>query len=82
MSSLEGEERFRLRERWTATLFGGAACLYGGGVTCSDKVNIYPTVGAGVQYVLKPEVGIVMNLEFAQGKDGNRGVYLKMGYSY
>ena len=30
MSSIEVEERHRLAERWTATLFGGFACLYGG----------------------------------------------------
>jgi hypothetical protein len=39
-------------------------------------------VGAGVQYILKPKEGIVMNLEYAQGKDGNYGIYLKMGYAY
>jgi len=82
MSSIEGEERFRLAERWTATLFGGVACLYGGGKSCPDRENLFPLVGAGVQYVLKPEVGIVMNLEYAHGKDGNSGVLLKMGYSY
>jgi len=82
MSSIEGEERLRLARRWTATMFAGVACLYGGNVDCADKQNIYPMAGAGVQYVLKPEVGIVMNLEYALGKDGNQGLYLKMGYGY
>jgi hypothetical protein len=82
MSSLEAEERLRLGEKWTATLFTGVACLYGDGRSCSDKVNLYPDVGAGVQYVLKRREGIVANLEYAQGKDGNYGVYLKLGYSY
>jgi len=35
-----------------------------------------------LQYILKPIQGIVANLEYAQGKDGNYGVYLKMGYAY
>jgi hypothetical protein len=45
-------------------------------------VNLYPDYGAGVQYVLKRREGIVLNLEYAGGKDGNYGVYLKLGYSY
>jgi hypothetical protein len=82
MSSFEGEERFRLAEKWTATLFAGVACIYGDGKSCSDGDNRYPAVGAGVQYVLKPREGIVMNLEYAAGKRGNQGIYLKMGYAY
>ena len=82
MSSIEGEERFRLAEKWTATLFAGVACLYGEDSSCSDSANLYGAGGAGVQYILKPKEGIVLNLEYAGGKDGNYGVYLKMGYAY
>ncbi|MGH8493289.1 MAG: hypothetical protein ACRERR_09330 [Moraxellaceae bacterium] len=82
MSSLEAEERWRLGERWTSTFFVGLACTYGGAQNCSDSENLYPAAGAGIQYVLKPKEGIVMNLEYAQGKDSNYGVYLKMGYAY
>ena len=82
MSSIEGEERWRFAAKWTATFFAGVACLYGGDLSCSEKANLYPMAGAGVQYILKPKEGIVMNLEYAQGKDGNYGVYLKMGYGY
>jgi hypothetical protein len=82
MSHIEAEERLRLGEKWTATIFGGVACLYGGGNSCSDSANIYKTWGGGVQYILKPKEGIVMNLEYAQGKGDNYGVILKMGYQY
>jgi hypothetical protein len=82
MSSFEVEERYRLAEKWTATLFAGVACLYGDGKDCSDDANLYPAGGAGVQYILKPKEGIVLNLEYAQGKGDNYGVYLKMGYAY
>jgi outer membrane protein assembly factor BamA len=82
MSSIEGEERFRLAEKWTATLFAGVACLYGEGNSCSDSANLYGAAGAGVQYILKPKEGIVLNLEYAAGEDGNYGVYLKMGYAF
>ena len=82
MSSIEAEERLRLAERWTSTVFLGVACTYGGSQSCSDSVNRYPALGAGVQYIMKPKEGIVMNLEYAQGKGGNYGIYLKMGYAY
>jgi hypothetical protein len=82
MSSIEAEERLRLGEKWTATVFGGVACTYGDGEVCSDGANTYPAMGAGVQYVLKPKEGIVMNLEYAKGEGANYGFYLKMGYAY
>jgi len=82
MSSIEAEERHRLAERWTATAFAGVACLYGGGKSCSQGTNAFPSVGAGVQYVLKPQQGIVANLELAVGKDGNRALLFKMGYGW
>ena len=39
-------------------------------------------MGAGIEYILKPKERIVLNLEYAQGKAGNHGVYLKLGYAY
>jgi len=82
MSSIEFEERWRIAEKWTATVFAGIACTYGGDQSCSDSGNRYPAWGAGFQFILKPIQGIVANLEYAEGKDGNYGVYLKMGYAY
>lgn len=82
MSSIEAEERLRLGEKWTATLFAGVACLYGGGDACSDSANVFPAAGVGVQYILKPKEGLVLNLEYALGKDDDYGFYLKMGYAY
>ena len=83
MSSIEVEERHWIAERWTATLFAGVACLYGANRgSCSGSENLFPTVGVGVQYVLKPAQGIVANLEFAVGKQGNRALLFKMGYAW
>jgi hypothetical protein len=83
MSSIEVEERHRFAERWTATVFAGVACLYGGNRKgCSESDNRFPSVGAGVQYVLKPAQGIVANLEAAVGKDGNKALLFKMGYAW
>jgi hypothetical protein len=82
MSSIEVEERHRVAERWTATVFGGVACLYGGGRSCGRSSDQYPSIGAGVQYVLKPVQGIVANLEAAFGKDGNQALLFKLGYGW
>jgi hypothetical protein len=82
MSSLEAEERVRFGKRWGASLFAGVACLYGSGKECTNSENIYPSAGAGVQYVLKPKEGIVANLEYAQGKSDNYGIILKLGYGF
>jgi hypothetical protein len=82
MSHIEVEERYRISPKFTASLFLGIACVYGGGKSCSDNSNLYPAGGFGVQYILKPKEGIVLNLEYAQGKDANNGVLLKMGYAY
>ncbi|SAL86222.1 hypothetical protein AWB74_07612 [Caballeronia arvi] len=83
MSSFEVEESHRLAARWTATLFAGMACLYGGSRGgCTDSSNRFPNLGAGVQHVLKPAQGIVANLEFALGKEGNKALLFKMGYAW
>jgi Omp85 superfamily domain len=82
MSSFEAEERLHLAARWTATLFVGIGCLYGGNLTCSDSENVYPDAGAGVQYTIKEKEGMVLNLEYAKGKGDNEGVYLKFGYGF
>jgi hypothetical protein len=82
MSSLEAEERLHLAARWTATVFAGIGCLYGGDLKCTDDANVYPSVGAGVQYLLKVKEGMVLNLEYAKGKSDNQGVYMKFGYGF
>ena len=81
MSSLEVEERLSFNARWGATLFGGAAGLYGEAPTPLDR-SVYPTIGAGLQFVLKPKERMNINLEYAQGIEDSRGVYLKLGYAW
>jgi hypothetical protein len=81
MSSLEVEERLSFSERWGATLFSGAAALYGEAPVPLDR-SIYPTFGAGLHFVLKPAQRMLVNLEYAQGIGDNRGLYLKLGYGW
>jgi hypothetical protein len=82
MASLEIEERYRLAEKWTATAYAGIACLYGATKSCSDSDNQFPAAALGVQYLLRQKEGIVLNLEYAAGKSGNYGVYMKLGYGF
>ena len=81
MSSLEAEERLSFSARWGATLFAGAAQLYGEAPVALSRTT-YPTVGAGLHFVIKPEQHMLVNLEYAQGVEGNRGLYLKLGYAW
>ena len=82
MSSIEIEERLRFARTWGATIFAGLACLYGNGEDCTESANRYPTYGAGVQYVIKQKEGMVLNMDYAQGKSDNYGVYVQMGYGF
>lgn len=83
MSSLEVEERYAIGKKFTATVFLGLAYLYGGQLYNPESDSHYfPAGGGGVQYRLKPKEGIVLNLEYAIGKDDNQGLYLKMGYAF
>jgi len=59
----------------------GAAGLYGEAPAPLDR-SIYPTIGAGLQFVIKPMERMNVNLEYAQGIEDNRGVYLKLGYAW
>jgi len=81
MSSLEVEERLSLRPRWGATLFGGAATLYGDTPVPLSR-TVYPTWGAGLHFVIKPAQRMLVNFEYAQGVENNHGLYLKFGYGW
>jgi len=82
MSSFEAEERVSFNRRWGATLFGGVAGLYGQSETTSTGQDFYPMWGAGLHFVIKPDEQMLINFEFAQGIEGNRGWYLKFGYGW
>jgi len=82
MSSFEAEERLKFTARWGGTLFAGVAGLYGENTTVSSSRVFYPTVGAGIHFVIKPAQRMLVNFEYAQGVEGNRGVFLKFGYGW
>jgi hypothetical protein len=39
-------------------------------------------IGAGVHFVIKPEERMLVSLEYSQGIEDSRGVYLKLGYAW
>lgn len=82
VSSFEAEERIRLSRRWGTTVFAGVGCLYGGEQSCSDSDNMYPSYGAGVHFVIKPEERMLLNLEYTHGSLNNYGIYLNLGYAW
>ena len=82
MSSLEAEERLSLSARWGVTLFTGVASLYGASGAFEASNGYYPTVGAGVQFIIKPVQRMLVNLEYAQGVEGHRAVLLRFGYDW
>jgi Omp85 superfamily domain len=79
--TLEAEDRYMFKPRWGAKVFGGVACLYGDGQSCNGD-NVYPMIGAGVFYVLKPEANMVVSAEVAKGNGDNRGFYLSFGHRF
>ena len=82
MSSLEVEERMSFHPRWGATLFAGAAALYGESDSTASNHDLYPTWGAGVYFVIKQVQRMLVNFEYADGVEDNRGAYLKFGYGW
>ena len=80
--SLEVEERRHVKGRFGVNLFAGVACLYGDGKDWYDRENLYPNVGLGAQYVMKQSEQMVMTVDFAQGKDGNNGFYMRFGQAF
>jgi hypothetical protein len=76
--TFEFEDRYLYRPRWGAKIFGGVACLFGDGNSC-DGEHVYPMIGVGAFYVLKPRERMVLNFEFADGEGDNSGLYLRFG---
>ncbi len=81
-SHLDVDARFALSKRWGAAVFAGLGCLYGSLSDCGHSDELYPSAGAGVIYLLKPEAGFVIRLDAAWGKEDNSAVYLKLGQPF
>ncbi|MEH6649018.1 MAG: hypothetical protein V7707_03210 [Motiliproteus sp.] len=82
MTMVEAEERYKLADKWTWNAFGGLACLYGNGLSCSSSDNLYPSIGSGISYTVKPEQKMVIRADIAIGKGESQGFYLQFGQPF
>lgn len=82
MTTLEIEERIPFTKTWGAELFTGVASLYGSTPSSQDNYNWYPSVGAGINYMLKEESQMIIRADIAAGEAGNYGIYLQFGRAF
>jgi len=76
------DARFHVRGRWGAALFGGVGCLYSKVTSCDESESLYPMLGAGIVFDLKPGAGIVLRLDYAKGESDNEAIYLSLGQPF
>ncbi len=81
-SHLNLDARFKIYKRWGASLFGGVGCLYESVSDCGDGEALFPMLGGGIIYTLKPDAGIVIRLEYAKGESDNEAYYLSLGHPF
>jgi hypothetical protein len=82
MSSLEAEEACpSVHDGAPRSLAGSRVCT-GESESASARRDFYPTWGGGIHFVVKPAERMLINLEYAQGVEENRGVYLRLGYGW
>ena len=81
-SHINLDARFNIYERWGASLFGGVGCLYDKASSCNQSESLYPMLGAGIIFDLKPDAGIVLRLEYAKGESDNEAYYLSLGHPF
>jgi hypothetical protein len=80
-TALEVEDRYMFRPRWGAKAFGGVTCLYGDGAHCG-RDQLYPMLGAGVFFIVKPADNMLVSAEYAKGSGENHGFYLRFGQPF
>jgi hypothetical protein len=81
-SVVEFEERLDIARGIGAALFGGVGCLYDRLGDCGTETNLFPSVGAGINYMLKKEEKMVVRFEGAKGKADNYGIYMQFGRAF
>ena len=73
------EDRISFNAKWGMSVFGGVGCLFDQFSDCDDSDALYPAVGVGAIYTLKPEAGIVMRAEIAMGESDEYVGYISFG---
>ncbi len=79
---IDVDARFHIKGRWGVAVFAGLGCLYNSVSDCNNSEDLYPAIGAGVIYTLKPEAGLVIRTEYAAGEGDNSAFYLRLGHPF
>ncbi len=72
------DNRLKLKGNWSVTAYAGLACLYDRLSDCSRSADLFPAIGAGLSYLLRPQAGIILRADITQGKDDNQAFYLTL----
>ena len=79
------EGRVPITRKFGIVAVGGVGCQFGDDIAgqkinCSD--HTFPSVGAGISYMLKEEASVLIRLEIAKGKNDNEALYLRFGHAF
>lgn len=80
--ALEVEERHYVAPRWRLAAFASLSCLFDDAGDCSEEESLYPAVGFGVHFVIRPEDKMIVRLDAAWGEAGSHGVYMSFGQAF
>ena len=79
------EGRFPISRKFGLVAFGGIGCQFGDDIAGQDmecSEHTFPSVGAGISYMLKEEASVLIRLEIAKGKNDNEALYLRFGHAF
>ena len=79
------EGRFPISRKFGLVAFGGIGCQFGDDIAGQDmecSKHTFPSVGAGISYMLKEEASVLIRLEIAKGKNDNEALYLRFGHAF
>ncbi len=81
--SVQAEARIPFgHTRFGAAAFGGLATLFDDFSELGTASTYYPMLGAGLRAVLNEQQKSIIRLEYAQGINDARGIYLAMGQAF
>lgn len=76
----QAEYRWKFSDPWGAVFFGGLATTVNEGVSWSGS-DLLPAVGAGIRYMLLPNLRVNIGFDAAIGKD-DYGIYFRIGEAF
>jgi len=76
------EARYAINEHWELAAFSGLASIFDAEHDIGKTEHWYPMGGIGTRYILDIKSKTMVRLDFAVGKSGNHGLYLKLGQPF